>query len=810
MANSLAFTLALVDKMSAPAKAMATELGGVEEKLKSILELVTKLGSLKLPKLQLGEGGAGMPRSAPAPMGKMFGPSRKDFEMAQRASVKEAERAAKQQSSIEKKMAAMAIREQQLAEKEAERITKQTEQAEIKAARSVAREQEQLAKAPWKGVEQALQPIKLAKGELEQLKQQLRDDKLAVTNLSASLGQLKNATVPNVAAIQAAEKQLQSYKNSLGDTQAKLVASGHAFRFGSEGTNRLTTTLRELAEKAGVLPGTLGGLAQKLGGVAGQAEGMISTLGPGTAVLAGFGVAAVAAAVATVGLGFAIAGLLKKGASLAIEAAEAKGDTLDMLEAMLGTQEAANATYIQLASLTKTTAASQAQLDSSAQALTAAGVTNRDMLFDAVKSIATVESVIKGAGSKIESIVSKAAQTDKFELNPRKLLGTGIQLSVLYAELAKRTGKGVKEVENLLKKGKIKAADGINALSAVIDKKFGALAKKQAMDFGVQMQRLRDNIGKLFADVDTGPFLDGLSRIVDLFDQANPSGKALRDVLKATFDGLFRAADVVIPYVELGLLGLELIALKLLNAFKPVAKQLGLTFGGDALSKQEAMSKTLLLVADGIGKVAGWLGEIMAKKPAIDGLIQGFSLLLAPVIWVAKMLANVTAALFLLGVAVTAAGAWLLGLGQMAVEAGTNFVAGLINGITGSAGRLVESVKSMGTSALNAFKQTFGIASPSKVMMKMGDYLTLGVAAGIDRSAPVANDNMRDMLSVTPPRASEGGRASIGASTQFGAGAVVVNIQVSGDNAQQIATDLAPLMADVFEQAALMNGTKAA
>ena len=193
MANSLAFTLALVDKMSAPAKAMAMELGGVEEKLKSILDLVTKLGSLKLPKLQLGEGGAGMPRQAPAPMGKMFGPSRKDFEAQQRAALKEAEkaaklqamlearaakesvkaaeRAAKEQATLEKKAAAVAIREQQLAEKEAERIAKQTEQAEIKAARSVAREQEQLAKAPWKGAEQALQPIKLMKGELEQLKQ---------------------------------------------------------------------------------------------------------------------------------------------------------------------------------------------------------------------------------------------------------------------------------------------------------------------------------------------------------------------------------------------------------------------------------------------------------------------------------------------------------------------------------------------------------------------------------------------------------------------------------------------------------------
>jgi hypothetical protein len=745
--NALAFTIALVDRMSAPAKVMTASLGALETQLKSVLDLAKQLSELgiKAPKIPPLPSSGANERAQ-----KMHGPSRKDFDAQQRM----------------------------------------------------------LASAPWKGPEQILKPVQLANGELELLKQQLRDDKLAVTNLSASLRQLKSATVPNVAAIQSAEKELQRYKNSLGETQSKLVASGNAFRFGSEGTNRLTTTLRELAEAAGA-GGAVGRLTELRARVAGVASPLeeLTGLGPRAAIgIAAITVAAVAAAAAAWKLGSAIVGLVKGGAMMAINASEARGDTVDMLEAFLGARDVAEQTFDKLSAIGDISAASQKSIQAAAQALSAAGVTASDRLTASVRSIAQVESVMEGGGSRIQSIIERATQSDAFTLDARRLKGTGIQLTAFYEAMAKRTGQGVKQVEAQLKAGKIKANDGIDALNDVIETKFGKLALGQAGDYAVQIQRLHDKFKKLFEKVDTGPFGAALARIVALLDKASPSGKALADVFEATFGGLFKLIDQLSPYLEIAFLGLELMALKVLNAFKPVAKQLGITFGGDQVSKQEAFAKSTLLVADGIGKVAGWLGQIMAKKPAIDGLIQGFSLLLAPVIWVGKMLASVTAALFLLGVAVTAAGAWLLGLGQMAVQAGTNFVTGLIRGITGGAGQLVDSVRAMGQGALDAFQGFFKMHSPSRLMMKQGEFISLGVAAGIDQGAPVANDNMRDMLAVPPPRVNES-RAR-GASSERPV-VHIDQITISGvQNAEDIRREMPEVMADVMEQAALMVGTR--
>ncbi len=652
----------------------------------------------------------------------------------------------------------------------------------------------------------ALAPIKLVNGELEALKQNLRDDKLAVTNLSASLRQLKAAEIPNLAAIAAVNRQLTEKKNSLADVQAKLVASGNAARFGSEGTNRLTTTLRELAEAAG--GSGITGLADRLrafranaGTAASAFEELTGVGGKAALAVGGIGIAAVIAAAGVYKLVSAVAELVFSGASLAIDASESKNDTLDMLEAMLGTQKAAKSVYTQITALTKELAVSQAGVESSASALTAAGVTNEKMLVDAVRSIATVESVLKGGGSKIESIIERAAASGKFQVEARKLVGTGVQLSSLYQELAQRTGKGVKQIEAEMKAGKIKAEDGIAALSAAIDNKFGDLAKKQALDFGAQIQRLKDNFKGLFKDVDTGPFLDELSKLVSIFDTANPSGKALKGVVTSIFDGLFRAAAAAGPYVRIFFLGLELAALKVLTALKPLTKQFKGLFGGDAQDGPKKFSDIMILVAKGVGEFARWvvavLPEVRSFVTTLDLATRPFQSMFKGIVGIIVLTGALVAAL---GIAVT----WIVQLGTKAVEAGSNLVAGLIEGIRNAAGNLYATVKEVAMGALDTFQSFFKMGSPSRLMREQGQFLTAGVALGIKDGAPVANDNMERMLAVPPPRATtQGGRGGIVIHADFKPGSVVVQ----SPDAESVAELLPTAIADAFEQIALTTGT---
>ncbi len=568
--------------------------------------------------------------------------------------------------------------------------------------------------------------------------------------------------------------------------------------------------------------------------------------------LATLGTAVAATTAVALGLGAAFAYVAYSGASLAVHAAEAKNDTLDMLEAMLGSQEAAKSTYEQINAITKVVAVSQESAETLARELTAAGVTNQAMLVGAVKAISQTESVLKGAGSKIQGIIEKAAQTGKFEVNAKKLTGTGVQLSVLYAELARRTGTGVKQIEAQLKAGKISAETGIAALTSVLDTKFGAVAAKQAMDIGAQFQRFHDNVSRLFEDVDTEPFLKGLNEILSLVDQSTVAGSALHEVFTAAFDGLFRAIAVVEPYAKAFFKGLIIIGLQVAIALKPLMKQLGLTFGGDQQANAMKLAKVMSAVGAAIGWVVSKFVALITNTTVWNTLGYALKGILATILGVITLVGIAFGALIAiwsvgaavltaLGTAIFAAIGWLGEISSTALSAGGDFVSGLIDGITNAAGQLYETVKNLALGALDKFKSFFGISSPSKVMAKMGGHLTAGLSKGITATAgassgamvgagaslgtktaqgsqlalldhmprPMAGNDNGLSRRAEQPRLAEPAKQRQSASGPvfqagaFAQGAFVFQFQDSKDFEER-----APeILANVFEQAALMRGT---
>ena len=611
--------------------------------------------------------------------------------------------------------------------------------------------------------------------------------------------------------------------------QARERAEVKAARDAAKAAQAAARPMRELGASAG----SIGGMAPRA--VAG---------------LAAIGVAAAATAAAVAGLAVGLGALVFGGAKLAIEAAEAKADTLDMLEAMLGSQEAAAGAYTDIIAITKTVAVSQAAAQTLAQELTAAGVTNRATLVESVKAIAQTESVLKGSGAKIQGIVEKAAQTGKFEINAKKLTGTGVQLPVLYAELAKRTGKGVKEVEAQLKAGKIGAEVGVSALNAVLDQKFGAVAAKQAMDIGAQFQRFKDNITRLFEDVNTTPFLEALDKILSLFDAATPAGAAMKEVVTSAFNGIFAAAARVAPYVTTFFKGLVIIALQVAIAFKPLIRQLGLAFGGDARSGPLKLAEIMSLVGVGVGKLVGWFVKIATYSYVWDTIGAAITTMKYAIYAVGAALAvlavgaaAVLAPFYAVIAAIVTIVAWLPKMGTAAWEAGKALVGGLVNGIKNAAGWLYDTVKNLALGALNKFKSFFGIQSPSKVMAKMGGHLTAGLSQGIHRGARApggamvgagaklslgsvsqlaphldqamraarpANQNYMGPAPAPPPRLAEPSRRTgSGGGITIQAGAFAPGaFQISGvKDADDLEARLPDMFADVMERAALQTGT---
>ena len=102
---------------------------------------------------------------------------------------------------------------------------------------------------------------------------------------------------------------------------------------------------------------------------------------------------------------------------------------------------------------------------------------------------------------------------------------------------------------------------------------------------------------------------------------------------------------------------------------------------------------------------------------------------------------------------------------------GSNIVQGLVNGVTGAAGKLVDAVKGAVGNAIQGAKNLLGIKSPSRVFRKIGQYVMQGAALGVDDGAGLllksTDDAMRGMISTaqnieyTPDAGSVAATASV-------------------------------------------------
>ena len=75
------------------------------------------------------------------------------------------------------------------------------------------------------------------------------------------------------------------------------------------------------------------------------------------------------------------------------------------------------------------------------------------------------------------------------------------------------------------------------------------------------------------------------------------------------------------------------------------------------------------------------------------------------------------------------------GLGKSSKGAATSWGEGLIRGILSFAGAAAGAAASVAGGIAKAFAGALGIASPSKVMMKMGGYASEGAAVGVEKGA---------------------------------------------------------------------------
>lgn len=186
-----------------------------------------------------------------------------------------------------------------------------------------------------------------------------------------------------------------------------------------------------------------------------------------------------------------------------------------------------------------------------------------------------------------------------------------------------------------------------------------------------------------------------------------------------------------------------------------------------------------------IGQVISWAGQMLsnainAGAQFLSGLMGQLSQLpgniaswlsgaISTVVgWVSQFASNAVSAASQFGSKLRDGLAAIPGtLGNI----GSNIVQGLVNGVTGAAGKLVDAVKGAVDDAIQGAKNLLGIKSPSRVFRKIGQYVMQGAALGVDDDAGLllksTDDAMRGMISTaqdvkyTPDASSVAATASV-------------------------------------------------
>ncbi len=296
-----------------------------------------------------------------------------------------------------------------------------------------------------------------------------------------------------------------------------------------------------------------------------------------------------------------------------------------------------------------------------------------------------------------------------------------------------------------------------DATAKLIDQKFGAMARKRFLSLDVQAKKLKDNLGKIFAGMGTDAVLKAIASLASLFSQTTVAGLGLTEL----FNGIGDVVTAVEPYIKQFFKGLIIAALffeiQLIKVYRAIKKAFGAeTFAG--LGDADAVLYATigifgLLAAVMVAGITITVGALVLLWKTINLIADAIA---AVIIWVIKAIKTFTD----WQAHTSAVIAGFANLGGAMID-------GIVQGIKAGAGRVLDAIKGLGTSAMGALKGVLGIASPSKEFAKLGVFTAEGFAVGTEKGQGRVEGAVGNMVSIpaaAPSQAAQGG-ASGGGST---------------------------------------------
>jgi hypothetical protein len=310
-----------------------------------------------------------------------------------------------------------------------------------------------------------------------------------------------------------------------------------------------------------------------------------------------------------------------------------------------------------------------------------------------------------------------------------KVPQTRDELASMAADLAKTGLKGA-ALSTALEDAAIKAAK----------LKWGPDFAKQMLSLPNQAAKLKANLSGLFSGLKIDALLEGLAKIVGLFDSTSASGKAIKVIFESLFQPVVDGITAMVPKAIAAFLQLEILALKAMIAIKP--------YGDEIKLVAYAFGVLAAAVVIAIGLVIGILVLAVAQVAAF----------VAAGLWLQNKLTEVFNSI----------GAFFKGLDL--AQMGKDMLAGLAAGITNAGPAVLEALKGVVSGAIDSAKKLLGIASPSKVFAEIGAFTAEGMSQGVEASTGDVQGSLENM--VAPPAAASGGGSKESAGGGNFAGAV--------------------------------------
>jgi len=293
----------------------------------------------------------------------------------------------------------------------------------------------------------------------------------------------------------------------------------------------------------------------------------------------------------------------------------------------------------------------------------------------------------------------------------------------------------------------IASKKSVSDFAAETQSKLGGIVARQMLSLEAQGARFKMHTGDMFS-FDIDPALEGLRKLVALFDKNSASGRALKAAVKGVLDPIIANAKTAALVVEAFALGFLIAATKIYIEVKPAIDRIGELLGIDA--SDWSLADVLDVAADAGKKVAGVfaaVGVVLIVAGAAIGVVVGAA------IWLS---AEVVAAGAAVAVAFAKIGIAVLGALGGAVDSmldfvgdftgiGADLIGGLIAGIFGAKGALVAAVSSVVGGAVNVAESVLGVNSKSKVFASIGGYTGEGFVAGIEGQQDAAHGAIKKL-----------------------------------------------------------------